>query len=119
MGIERNKIEEKYKWNIDTIYPDKEKIDSDINKVKDIMKEIQKYRGKLSENKDNLYNTLNLSEQASRIVQNLYVYTHMKQHEDTRINSNQGLATKTDMLATELSTSVSYMVPEIISMDEN
>jgi oligoendopeptidase F len=119
MGIERNKIEEKYKWNIDTIYPDKEKIDSDINKVKDIMKEIQKYRGKLSESKDNLYNTLNLSEQASRIVQNLYVYTHMKQHEDTRINSNQGLATKTDMLATELSTSVSYMVPEIISMDEN
>lgn len=119
MGIERKNIEEKYKWNIDSIYPNKEKIDSDINKVKEIMKEIQKYRGKLSESKDNLYNALNLSEKASRIVQNLYVYTHMKQHEDTRINANQGVATKTDMLATELSTSVSYMVPEIISMDEN
>ena len=28
---------------------------------------------------------------------------HMKQHEDTRINENQAMATKIDMLATELS----------------
>ena len=118
MGIERKNIEEKYKWNIDVIYPNKEKLDNDINKVKEIMEEINKYKGKLSQSKDNLYNVLSLSEKASRILQNLYVYTHMKQHEDTRINANQGLATKTDMLSTELSTSLSYMVPEIISMDE-
>ena len=42
----------------------------------------------------------------------------MKQHEDTRINENQGLATKTDMLSTELSTATSYMVPEIIAIEE-
>ena len=119
MGIERSNIEEKYKWNIDSMYSDKEKIDSDIKKVNDIIGEIQKYKGKLADSKENLYNALNLSEKASRILQSLYVYTHMKQHEDTRINANQGWATKTDMLATQLSTSVSYMVPEIISMDED
>jgi oligoendopeptidase F len=119
MGIERNNIEEKYKWNIDSMYSDKEKIESDIKKVNEIIGEIQKYKGKLADSKDNLYNALNLSEKASRILQSLYVYTHMKQHEDTRINANQGWATKTDMLSTQLSTSVSYMVPEIISMDED
>ena len=41
----------------------------------------------------------------------------MKSHEDTRINKNQGNATKTDMLSTELSMATSYMVPEIIAMD--
>ena len=46
------------------------------------------------------------------------MYTHMKSHEDTRINDNQGKATKIDMLSTELSMATSYMVPEIISMDE-
>ena len=42
----------------------------------------------------------------------------MKSHEDTRINKNQANATKTDMLSTELSMATSYMVPEIIAMDE-
>ena len=42
----------------------------------------------------------------------------MKRHEDTRINENQAMATKTDMLSTELSMASSYMVPEIIAMDE-
>ena len=41
----------------------------------------------------------------------------MKSHEDTRINKNQGNATKTEMLSTELSMATSYMVPEIIAMD--
>ena len=41
----------------------------------------------------------------------------MKSHEDTRINKNQSNATKTDMLSTELSMATSYMVPEIIAMD--
>ena len=42
----------------------------------------------------------------------------MKQHEDTRINENQAMATKTDMLSTELSTASSYIVPEIIAIDD-
>ena len=42
----------------------------------------------------------------------------MKQHEDTRINENQAMATKTDMLSTELSMATSYIVPEIIAIDD-
>lgn len=66
-----------------------------------------------------MYEALNIYEKASQLLQNLYVYTHMKQHEDTRINENQAIATKTDMLSTELSTASSYMVPEIIAIDES
>ncbi|HBG6111512.1 TPA: oligoendopeptidase F, partial [Clostridioides difficile] len=69
--------------------------------------------------KENLYKVLNISENASRIVQNLYVYTHMKQHEDTRINDNQGRATKTEMLSTDLGVATSYIVPEILAIEEN
>ena len=54
-----------------------------------------------------MYEALNIYEKASQLLQNLYVYTHMKQHEDTRINENQAMATKTDMLSTELSTASS------------
>lgn len=115
--MERNAIEEKFKWTIDEMYPDESAMDKDIKRVKELIEESKKYKGILSDSKENLYSALNISEQASRILQNLYVYTHMKSHEDTRINKNQGNATKTDMLSTELSMATSYMVPEIIAMD--
>lgn len=115
--MDRNTIEEKFKWTIDEMYPDESAIDKDIQKVRELIEESKKYKGILGDSEENLYKALNISEQASRILQNLYVYTHMKSHEDTRINKNQGNATKTDMLSTELSMATSYMVPEIISMD--
>lgn len=119
MGIDRNSIEEKYKWKIDLMYPNKESIESDIENVKKYISEIKEYKGKLSKSRENLYKALNISEKSSKILQNLYVYTHMKQHEDTRINENQGMATKIEMLSTDLSMASSYMIPEIISIDES
>ncbi|HBF7284477.1 TPA: oligoendopeptidase F [Clostridioides difficile] len=119
MGTDRSTIEEKYKWKIDKMYSSKEEIEKDISKVKNLIQEVKEYRGKLSESKENLYKVLNISENASRIVQNLYVYTHMKQHEDTRINDNQGRATKTEMLSTDLGVATSYIVPEILAIEEN
>lgn len=117
--MERNQVENKYKWSIDEMYSDSQAIEKDIQKIKELIEECKKFKGILAGSKENLYEALNLSEQASRILQNLYVYTHMKSHEDTRINKNQADATKTDMLSTELSMATSYMVPEIIAMDIN
>lgn len=119
MGIDRKNIDDKYKWKIDLMYSSKESIDKDIENIKSYINEIKQYKGKLSQSKENLYEALNIYEKASQLLQNLYVYTHMKQHEDTRINENQAMATKTDMLSTELSTASSYMVPEIIAIDES
>ena len=119
MNKDRNSIDSMYKWNIDEMYSNEDAINSDINKVEDLIEKVKLYKGKLGEDKYNLYNALKTSVDASRIVSNLYVYTHMKLHEDTRINENQAIATKIEMLSTELSMATSYMVPEIISIDDS
>ena len=118
MGIDRNTIEDKYKWKIDKMYSTKESIEKDIEKLKEYISNLKEYKGKLAISHDNLFKCINTSEKASRLLQNLYVFTHMKQHEDTRINENQAMATKTEMLSTELSMATSYIVPEIIAIDD-
>ena len=118
MTKDRSLIESKYKWKIDEMYNSKGSINNDIKKVEELISKVKEYKGKLDLSKDNLYNALKISVDASRILSNLYVYTHMKLHEDTRINENQAVATKIEMLSTELSMATSYMVPEIISIDE-
>ena len=119
MAKDRSLIDSKYKWNIDKMYNSQEAINNDIKKVEDLTNKVKEYKGKLGQSKENLYEALKLSVDASRILSNLYVYTHMKLHEDTRINENQGMATKIEMLSTELSMATSYMVPEIISIDDS
>ena len=116
--MERQNIESQYKWTIDEMYPKESDLNKDIDKVKALIEKVGSYKGKLSESKENLYDALHTSEEAGRVLEKLYVYTHMKSHEDTRVNSNQGKATKIDMLSTELSMATSYMVPEIINIDE-
>lgn len=118
MGTDRSKIDNKFKWQLDKMYSSKENIEKDIKIVKEYINEVKKYKGKLSDNRESFLNALSVYENASRLVQNLYVYTHMKQHEDTRINSYQGDASRTEMLSSELSMATSYIVPEIIAMDE-
>lgn len=118
MGTDRSKIEEKFKWQIEKMYESKEAVEKDIQQVKELISKTKEYKGKLGDSWENLYEALNVSEKVSQILQNLYVYTHMKQHEDTRINKNQALATKTDMLSTELSMATSYLVPELLSIDD-
>lgn len=118
MGTDRSKIDDKFKWQLDKMYSSKENIEKDIKIVKEYINEVKKYKGKLSDNRESFLNALSVYENANRLVQNLYVYTHMKQHEDTRINSYQGDASRTEMLSSELSMATSYIVPEIIAMDE-
>jgi oligoendopeptidase F len=118
LGTDRSKIDDKFKWQLDKMYSSKEAIEKDIKTVKEYINEVKEYKGKLGENKENFLNALSVYENASRLVQNLYVYTHMKQHEDTRISAYQGDASRTEMLSAELSMATSYIVPEIIAMDE-
>ena len=119
MTKDRSLIESKYKWKIDEMYNSKGSFNNDIKKVEELISKVKEYKGKLDSSKDNLYNALKISVHASRILSNLYVYTHKKLHEDTRINENQAVATKIEMLSTDLSMAPSYMVPEIISIDES
>lgn len=119
MQKNREGINLKYKWNLDDMYQDKGQIKRDIEFIENSYNKFKEYRGRLSESKEIFYSVLKLMEDTSRILSHYYVYTHMKHHEDTRINENQAFSTKSEMMSTELGKATAYIVPEIIAMDEN
>ena len=81
--------------------------------------DIKEYKGKMSDSAENFYNSLKIMEDSSRRLSYLYAYTHMKHHEDTRINENLADATKSEMIASELGKATAFIVPEIIGMDSS
>lgn len=118
MGIERKNIEKKYKWSLEKMYSSQDEIDSDIKKAEKLTEDIALYKGKISESSENLLEVFRILEDASRTIEKLYVYTHMRHHEDTRINENQAESVKTEMLSTNFGVASSYIVPEIMAMSD-
>src|SRR3712207_5803047 len=118
MGRDRSTVNDKFKWDLDSMYSSDEDIKKDIEKIQNSFDRLKALKGRLSESKEIFYEVLKLMEDTSRMVSHYYVYAHMKHHEDTRINENQAESNKSEMLSIEHGKSCSYVVPEIISMDE-
>lgn len=112
----RSEISEKYKWDIEKIFSNDEEINKAIEKAKKICEELVNYKGKIMINGESLYNFYELSNEYDRIITNLYVYSHMMCDSDTKDTKNQALKMKIDNLYEKLSTKLSFIMPEMLSV---
>lgn len=115
---ERREIEEAYKWDMEKVYLNIETFEEEFEKLKLDSKKLNDFKGKLN-NEENILAYLKLNENLSRTLEKLYVYAHMKSHEDTTNSDYQGLTGKIDSFMALFSSYNSYFEPEILSLDEN
>ena len=113
----RDEIPEGDKWRIDKIYETPAKWNEELNKLKEEAPKLKGFEGKLG-NKEDLKAFLLLNEKLSRKLGKLYVYAHMRSHEDTSNPEMQSLVNKIDPYSAEFSSYTAYFVPEILSLKE-
>ena len=114
----REDIPSGYKWNIEKIYKDSTQWEEEFENLKGKSKSLLNFQGTLKD-KENLKAYLSLDEDLSRTLEKLYVFAHMKSHEDTQNAKFQSLASKIDVFMSEFSSCTAFFVPEILSLDEN
>lgn len=113
----RDEIPESDKWRIDKIYETPAKWNEELNKLKEEAPKLKDFEGKLG-NKEDLKAFLLLNEKLSRKLGKLYIYAHMRSHEDTSNPEMQSLVNKIDPYSAEFSSYTAYFVPEILSLKE-
>ena len=113
----RDEIPEGDKWRIDKIYETPAKWNEELNNLKEEAPKLKDFEGKLG-NKEDLKAFLLLNERLSRKLGKLYVYAHMRSHEDTSNPEIQSLVNKIDPYSAEFSSYTAYFVPEILSLKE-
>lgn len=113
----RDEIPESDKWRIDKIYETPAKWNEELNKLKEEAPKLKDFEGKLG-NKEDLKAFLLLNEKLSRKLGKLYVYAHMRSHEETSNPEMQSLVNKIDPYSAEFSSYTAYFVPEILSLKE-
>ncbi len=91
--MDREQVNEKYKWKIERIYKNEEEVLKDINLVEEEIKKLVNYKDtKLDGN--TLHILLELVMGINRIVDKMETYVSMLCDEDTGVNKNQELKEK-------------------------
>ena len=114
----RNEIEEKFKWNLEDIYENNDEWEKDYNKVQELLPEIEKYKGKVTNSAKNLLELLNILMETQEIISRLYAYAHMKKDEDTREQKYQALFNRAQHISNELDNTKSFIKPELLKMSQ-
>ncbi|HBT18765.1 MAG TPA: oligoendopeptidase F [Clostridiaceae bacterium] len=113
----RNEVDQKFKWNIEDIYPTNEAFEEELKKLKEEAPVLKKYKDQLHQ-KEQLLAYLKDFETYTRILEKLYTYAHMKSDEDTQNTTQQVILSKVAQYAAEYSAMVSYFVPELLALPE-
>lgn len=114
----RSEVPVESTWKLEDIFTTDEAWQEELKQLQNDIPEIEKYQGKLSESADTLYNLLKLQDELSGRLGRLYTYAHMRYDEDTTNAFYQGLNAQAEMVLTTASSAMSYIVPEILAMEE-
>lgn len=115
----RSEIPTEEKWNLEDIFATDEDWEKTFDAVKEQLPQMDKYRGKLGESADMLSGVLHLEDEITLKLGKLYTYAHMRSDEDTANSFYQGLNDRAAGLATRVGSALSFVVPEILAIDEN
>ena len=107
-----------YNWNLQDIFKNEEEFNKEKDTIKEILKEIKKYQGKLCDTSDNLYNCYRLYEQALEKYEKVYSYGMLTYHLDMSNQEGIKLYKEVETLGTEFSVATSFITPEITYADE-
>ncbi|SHF17213.1 oligopeptidase F. Metallo peptidase. MEROPS family M03B [Caldanaerobius fijiensis DSM 17918] len=110
----REEIDAKYKWQLEDIYATDELWESDFKKLKAMLPDIQKYKGKI-DSAQAVYDVLKLKDDISMIAEKLFTYARMRRDENNDNTVYQALADRAMAMIAEVQSELSFVVPELLS----
>ncbi|MEN6317045.1 MAG: oligoendopeptidase F [Clostridiaceae bacterium] len=114
----RDEIDVKYKWKLEDIYANDSEWEEDFKKIRQMSGEMAAYKGTFASDMNKLVECLKLCDDMLSLNDKLFVYAKMRRDENNAVSKYQALTDRAMALSTEVYASVSYIVPEIISIDE-
>lgn len=114
----RCEIEDKYKWDLTKIYKDEKEWQKDFDDVKEEILKATSYKDSFLSNGKKLYEYLKYDEEVSRKLEKIYYYAHLNHDADTLNEKYKIMTNKVSDLFTKYNELSSFVVPEILKLDE-
>ncbi|WP_250278146.1 oligoendopeptidase F [[Clostridium] colinum] len=114
---QRSEISEQFKWKIEDLVSSDKVWEERFETLKKDLTKMDRFKNNI--NIENLYDSLSLRDKLSNETMVLYVYANLKQNEDSTNNFYQSLSSKSDSLISLYQSTVAFLEPEILTLDED
>jgi oligoendopeptidase F len=115
----RSEIKVEDTWKLEDIFASDDAWEKEFEEVKSLIPQMEKFKGKLGESAQTLYDALQEQDELTMRVSKLYTYAHMRYDQDTTNSFYQGLNDRIKTLYTQIASALSYVTPEILSIEES
>jgi oligoendopeptidase F len=112
----RSQVPTELTWDLSTVYPTQDAWDADEKRVRELIKKLPEFRGKLKRSGKQLLAFLTARDEAGLIVERLYTYSHLKADEDKGNSHFQAMNEKAASLYTVYGSAISFASPELLSV---
>ena len=114
----RSDVPKEYQWAIEDLYASDEDWKKDLDRIKDMLPQIEAFQGKLGENADSLLGFLKLQDDITVLLDRFANYALRKADEDTKNTTYQGFRDQTTGICVAISSALSFAEPEILRIPE-
>ena len=116
--MDRSKIDDKYKWNLEDLYASDDAWRAAKENVQQEVQSILLYKGKLAASSKDLLACLELNSDLNKEFSRLYTYAARKSDLDLRNAENMALKQEMDQFGTNVNTKVAFIEPELVELDQ-
>ena len=113
---ERSDIADKYKWNLNDIYPSKEAWNSEFNSVSNEIPKINSFSGKLGLSAEELYKCIDFITNLEKRYTKLSIYASLAQDSQIDDENFQTMYKKAQKLGTDFASATSFISPELLAI---
>jgi oligoendopeptidase F len=116
--LERNQIDEKYKWDFSDIYETEQDWEKDFNWLKQNYKQYKIFKGQINNSSNKLLECLQFDDKLDKKLNWVHLYVKMHKDVDMKSEKYQNMWSRYSALETEVNVARSFIRPEIISISE-
>jgi oligoendopeptidase F len=106
-------------WKLEDIFATDQDWDQEFDEIKQQIPKFKQFQGKLAESAQTLVDLLQLQDEVSQRIGKLFTYSHMRYDQDTTNSFYQAKNAKAENLITQVSSAMSFIVPEILTIEED
>ncbi len=114
---QRSEIDQRFKWDIEAMYPDESLWEQDIRECVQKASEFTRFMGKVTESPETLYEALAEKDRIFLKLERAFVYAAMKKDEDNRLAKYQSMDDRCGAACAKISASLSFFAPELLAAE--
>lgn len=115
----RSEVDPQYTWDLTQIFASDDKWEQAFQEVEKLIPKMASFQGKLAESSQTLLHALQAQDDLLAKLGKVYTYSHLKKDEDTTNSTYVAMEARAKSLYVQVQGALSFMVPEILSMEES